>query len=123
MTHSISAIAAWACQTFGLSWGDYTHKQYALGENFLQITFAHDPELGDSLRASATFWNWWRYQWERRDQRLRNELASLDEPLSPADMAELYQANHDSAASGLHPHSVIFRASLRETMEKEATYE
>jgi hypothetical protein len=111
-----------------LQWTDeeYAAFQYETGLAYLKGYIPYDSYGADQLSRSRTFWNWWKNQWQQRDEkflnycRVRNErLAFHNMTLIPEDAKTFYEEEHNPAIliGTTHPNAIVLNQTYAEMIQ------
>lgn len=88
----------------------YSAFMYECGLKFLEKYIGSDEEAINLLTPRQEFWNWWKLQFNARDEAFISEWDGLEDHTPVADMRQLYKDIHNPAvlACEIHPPKQVY---------------
>lgn len=88
----------------------YAMQVYNTGLQYLVAYIGNDEAAIDQLTARKEFWNWWKNQWNVRDDAFINEWDGLEDSIPRRDLESLYKELHNSKvlACEIHPPKIVY---------------
>ncbi len=88
----------------------YAMQVYNAGLQYLVAYIGNDEAAIDQLTARKEFWNWWKNQWNVRDDAFINEWDGLEDSIPRRDLESLYKELHNPKvlACEIHPPKIVY---------------
>lgn len=88
----------------------YAMLVYNAGLQYLVAYIGNNEAAIDQLTARAEFWNWWKNQWNIRDEVFITEWDGLEDSIPCRDLESIYKGLHNAQvlACEIHPPRVVY---------------
>lgn len=102
-----------------LKWDElkYCYYKYHTGLDYLYLVSNGDTEVFAMLEQSRTFWNWWRNQWQLRDEAF---VSSCIDVIHTDNRRRIYGSMHNAQNiyNDITPNRTVFEESYAEMIGK-----
>lgn len=107
----------------GLTPEERSLLMYEYGLQYLTISCRGITEIADEISGTKSFWNWWKYHWQLRDQSFTESLESTQQKgnsISKQLALQLYQNTHSPVALSceLNMNAVVLQDSYALMVDK-----
>lgn len=97
-------------QLIGISAEAFAHMQFENAYEFLQLYIGNDDWSISYITNTSTFWNWWRMQWQHRDEAFLQLMNRQIEAGKPA-LQKYYKRMHNPNFLACEPPTALIHLS------------